>query len=131
MKAAFGAEVIGLGYERMSTKLLVPLGGRRAVDPVNARPWLAEITGPDPRYGYARKFLPSKTDYQAASSTGNRGVWFWWTLESGRVYQTRYRTSWAGGYQRRFIAVADDGNIIDLTEEEVRTWLSEVSVSTS
>lgn len=148
MKAAFGAEAIGLGHELACNDLLAryprdlrtwitgalgapvtPAG--RAIDPVNPRPWLAEIVGLHRRYRFERRFLPYKIDYSQASGTGNRGVWFWWTLESGRVYETWYRTSWQYGRQRRYLTVTDDGQIKDLTEDEVRAWLSGRSTSTS
>lgn len=128
MKAAFSAEAIGLDA---STELTARrMGMERDFHRMN-RPWVAEIRGLSPRYGYDRQFLRAKADYKRANSRGSRGVVLWWTLESGRVYEARYRTSWKV-WEHRFIAVADDGDIKDLTEEEVRAWLaSKGSASTS
>lgn len=130
MKAAFGAEAIGLGHQLAVDALLAPFGVR-ARDPLNPRPWVAEIVGQHPRYGYERRFLRPRIDYRKASSTANRGVWFWWTLESGHIYEASCRTSWNSGQIRRFVTVTEDGDIKDLTREEVDTWLSARSASTS
>lgn len=148
MKAAFGAEAIGLGYEddvndtlavlnpvtrrAVCDALDIPSRGSRSTDPTNPRPWVAEIVGLHPRYRFERRFLGHKTDYRQTSGTRNRGVWFWWTLESGHVYEVSYRTSWGSGYQRRFITVTEHGEITDLNEKEVREWLAKSpSASTS
>jgi hypothetical protein len=127
VKAAFGAEAIGWQDADLATVLMRCMSSGYS-DP--DRPWLAEITGPSDRYRYARTFLQAKTDYKDANSKGTRGIWFWWTLETGRIYETRYRTSWSR-WEHRFIAVTDDGDVTDLTEEEVRAWLSKGSASTS
>lgn len=144
MKAAFGAEAIGLGLGDPQTAALlqaipqvadalgVQMRRGKPVDPLNPRPWVAEITGTHPTWRWDRKFLPARVDYTHANSRATRGVWFWWTLESGHVYEARYRTSWASGQHRRYITVDDiGGDIIDLSEEEVTAWLSDCSASTS
>lgn len=148
MKGAFGAEAIGLGYAecvmamgRLLTAfapehvdaLGVQTDSRgQVIDPQNRRPWLAEIVGPHPRYRFERLFLPARVDYAQSSSTGNRGVWFWWTLEAGKVYQARHRTSWGAGYQDRYLSIEEtSGDLVDLTVEEVLTWLSDRSALTS
>jgi len=136
----YGAEAIGFGYEMDANKLLAPyprearreiakalgfdLLGGRARDPVNPRPWVAEIVGVCPRYRFERVFLPPRIDYSNASSTGNRGVWFWWTLSSGRVYEAWRKTSWRYGRDRQFMSVTEEGDIRILSEEEVIAWLN-------
>lgn len=128
MKAAFSAEAIGLDA---ATEVTARRFGLYRWFYRQSKPWVAEITGLCPRYGYARTFLRHKADYKNANSKGTRGVWFWWTLESGRIYETRYRTSWKN-VVHRFMTVTDEGDIKDLTEEEVRAWLaSRGSASTS
>lgn len=42
------------------------------------KPWIAEITGTDPKYGFTRDFLTGQKDYSEASGAGNRGVWFYY-----------------------------------------------------
>lgn len=128
MKAAFRAEAVGFG-----TNDLWELCRRRYGWTSNPsdRPWVAEITGRDDRYGYARVFIQEKRDYRESNNKATRGVWFWWTLETGRIYETRYRTTWNGGFQRRFLRVTDDGAVEDMSREEVETWLVKTSESTS
>lgn len=128
MKAAFSAESIGLTASmEVSARRF---GMEREFHRMN-RPWVAELRGLSLRYGYERQFLKAKADYKRANSKGSRGVQLWWTLESGRVYETRYRTSWKA-WEHRFLAVTDEGDIKDLTEKEVRAWLESAgSASTS
>lgn len=89
------------------------------------KPWVAEITGRDPAYGYQRRFLPAKRDTPAARGAQGDGVWLWWTLESGRVYQSRHLTGRRSGWTTRWLTVTDDGDVHDLTAEEVDQWLAD------
>lgn len=99
-------------------------------DPQRLTPWCAEVTGLDPKFGYARTFVAPRRDYSCANSVGSRGVHFWWTLEAGRLYQMCSRESWNGGMNRRWLTVTADGDVRELTQEEVDRWLSNHSVST-
>lgn len=142
MKAAFCAEAIGFGIQqetdalyRTESAVCTTVGvspddlfGRR---PPSMNPWVAEITGRDERFGLARVFVPAKRDYRETNSQATRGVWFWWTLESGRIYETRYRESWGGGFTRKFLRVGNGGEVEDVDREEVERWLNEASGSTS
>jgi len=125
VKAAFRAEAIGLGP--------VPRWDRHAAPGHKAdrrQPWAAEITGVHPRFGLAREFLPRKLDYRDANATGERGVITWWTLESGRLYEVRYRVTW-DRWVTRYLTVTGDGEIADLTGQESMTWASGISAATS
>lgn len=135
MKAAFSAEAIGLGNDAELAMLYAVAqaaspSAAPLLRPKGCRPWVAEITGTDPRYGLARRFLPHKTDYRGSNSKATRGVMFWWTLEPGRLYQARYRVSWQK-WEERFLTVTDDGGIRDLTAEEAARWASGISAPTS
>lgn len=127
MKAAFSAEAIGLTTSDEITAFVFAM--TREFHQMN-RPWVAEITGVSLKYRYARTFLRGKADYKGSNSKGTRGVWMWWTLESGHIYEAKYRTSW-NRWEHRFLTVTDDGDIKDLTEEEVWEWLKKASASTS
>jgi hypothetical protein len=125
VKAAFSAEAIGLGP--------VPRWGTRVAPGHSADrrlPWVAEITGTDPRYGLAREFLPRKLDCRDANRSGERGVTCWWTLESGRLYQARYRVAW-NKWVTRWLTVSEDGDIRDVGEEEARQWANGISAAMS
>ena len=107
---------------------IVRLGlGQRVADAVIGRVptpcWVAEITGPDPRYRWARKFVKGKKDYAKANSKGSRGVFVWYTLQSGRVYDVQARVTWRRT-ERYFCRVDDAGEVVRMTEEEVRQWFA-------
>lgn len=92
--------------------------------------WVAEITGFDQKYKYARKFLKRKLDYSRANSKGSRGVYAEYILESGKIYDVKQQISWKRVH-RYFCTVNQDGDIVILTESEVVEWLKSRSESTS
>jgi hypothetical protein len=94
-------------------------------------PWAAEITGRDPVHRYRRAFLTPKQDHPGARDGISNEVHYWWTLTSGRIYQTKYLTGPRSGWTTRWLVVTDDGDIIDMTEQEVDQWLNACSASTS
>jgi hypothetical protein len=121
MKAVFTAEAIGFGYS-LRPRADRPQGGR-VMD--GTRPWvdeLAGLLGSD----YQRHPVLYKVDYRGVGRTGNRNVFFCWTLEAGRIYHARYRVAW-NDWQERFMTVNDAGEIAVVTEEQVRTWLGNVA----
>ncbi|MFI8932534.1 hypothetical protein ACIG3E_33340 [Streptomyces sp. NPDC053474] len=105
------------------------------------RGWVAEITGHDPRYGLSRTFLRPQSDYDQADARGHRGIFDAWTLRPRRVYELsrpigparsdwrRVRRTWGPdarvtNEERAFVRVNADGDIIEITREEVEAWLS-------
>lgn len=129
MKQVFSAEAIGLTPEEERTWRR--LDRLRAANRA-ARPWVAELTGVMLSGEFLRRRLKPKADYTHANSRGTRGVWFFWTLECGPVYQARYRTDFGDHWHERIMTVAPDGQILAVTEEEARAWLASVrSESTS
>lgn len=122
MKASFRAEAMGFQPHEERTYRGLGIAQDMAR---RQRPWVAELTGLCPNYGFQRRFLRPKRDYADANSRGTRGVLFYWTLESGFLYETRYRSTW-DRWHHRFLLVTSDGEIQDVTEEEVRGWLANV-----
>jgi hypothetical protein len=122
MKAYLELELRGDGIREMS-KLYKYLGNEAAPGlgtalfsfPPSA--WVAEITGPDSKYKYQRKFLRLKKDYSRSNSKGSRGVYAEYILDSGRLYEVKDFKN------RYFCTVSDDGDIIKLNESEVQEWL--------
>lgn len=92
--------------------------------------WVAEITGFDQKYKYARKFLKRKLDYSRANSKGSRGVYAEYILESGKIYDVKQQIS-RKRVHRYFCTVNQDGDIVILSESEVVEWLKSRSESTS
>ncbi|MCQ1577188.1 hypothetical protein [Streptomyces parvus] len=105
------------------------------------RGWVAEITGHDPRHGLTREFLHPQTDYDQADAHGHRGVLDAWTLRPRRVYEVSRplgppakdwravrrrlgRRARVTAEHRAFVRVTAEGDIVEITEEEVQVWLA-------
>lgn len=78
--------------------------------------WVAEITGPDEKYGLARSFLRCKMDYSKANSKGSRGIFAEYILSQGKIYEVKEQESWKRS-SRYFCTVSDEGEIVKLDEE--------------
>lgn len=89
----------------------------------SGQPWLAEVTGRCPDFGYRREFVPADRDYAKANSKGTRGVWFWWTLRVNRVYEAGYPLSHSKD-ARVFLRATPDGDVVEISKEEVESWLN-------
>ena len=127
MRATIGVEAVGLdpGREHQYRRLGIDREMWR-----RTRPWLAEVTV-DAGGRLRRRFLRAKVDYRRADRQGRRGVWYWWVIDEGRVYQLQH---WPHGTEaapvRRWVrAVA--GEVVDIPAEEVWSWLAACSASTS
>jgi len=101
----------------------VPDHLRRSADlgPILRRPWVAEIKGPDARFGWERTFVHGKKDYSRANSIGSRGVMVYHHLREGPVYEVNAWLSWSS-VDRYFCRVAGT-ELIRLTEDQVRARL--------
>ncbi len=89
-----------------------------------ARPspwWVAEITGRSRKYRYARSFIQPHVDYTMASDSFNRGVFAYYLVESGRMYEVKEKTPEEN--LRYFLTVSEHGEKIKLTEEELNLCL--------
>lgn len=87
------------------------------------KPWVAELTGWNPSYGYDRDFLRAKADYSGANSRETRGVQFTWTLQLDRVYEAWWMRSWSD-HQRAYLRVTPEGDVRRIGREEAEAWLS-------
>lgn len=92
------------------------------------RPWVARITGHDPRYGYAREFLHPVYDYTRATTTGARGIYLMYGLRPG-LYEVNERISWQN--HRRWFARVEGLEMTKITREELEECLNDTSASTS
>lgn len=80
------------------------------------KPWIARITGPDPKYRLARAFEAGVRDYGAANSVGSRGISTTWVLADG-VYEISIPKS--SHSIDRYFAEVKDGQLQRLTAAEV------------
>jgi hypothetical protein len=124
MKAALEIELFGEDYRSMCKiykRLLddaMPELSEIVIGKNSPSGWVAEISGLDPKFRYARIFLKRKIDYSRSNAKGSRGVYAEYILESGRLYEVKYQTSWKNG-ERYFCTVTDDGDILRLKEEDM------------
>ena len=84
----------------------------------NRRPWCARLLGLDATYVYQREFLRPRRDYTEANSKGSRGIYLYFNLYEGEVYEVHELVSWSR--DRRYFASASAGKVFELDEVEVR-----------
>lgn len=126
MSALLKLECIGyvpMPPTALERRLIRAIGGMPA-----ARAWCAEIAGTDPKYTYARRFLKPQYDYEHANSVGSRGVYAFYILAEGGIYEVSSPQSW----QRtdRYFCVVENNKIRRISEQEVTQCLSDRSAST-
>lgn len=88
--------------------------------------WVAEIVGAHPKYRYERVFVSGKKDYANANGAGSRGVFAWFILESGKMYEVKKQTSWKS-FDQYFCRVAGTCDIERMSKEEVDEWIKNIS----
>lgn len=89
------------------------------------KPWLAEITGRHPDFGYARDFLRADQDYTQSNSKGTRGVYHCWTLGPNRYYEACYGRNLC---RREFLRTTPEGDVVEIDREQLETWLNAAPV---
>lgn len=108
----FSAELIGPGFDWTHRS-----------GASEAWPWVAELVGLCPTWGFRRYFLRPVTDASGANAKGTRGVWLHWNLRSGRIYEAKYLASPRARWTRRLLTVTDGGEVLDMNRQEVLQWL--------
>ncbi len=134
MKATIGLEWYGEANEArlrlfsgiISEALGKGIGQAIIGNGCSRRPWVAEITGKDTKFGLARTFLDSKLTRKHANGAHSRGVELWFVLESGRIYEVKNSVSWKRS-ERYFCSVTAEGDIQRISKEEVDQWLNDRS----
>ena len=86
-----------------------------------SKPWVARITGTDPKFGLARDFVNGVADYSRSNRPGTRGVYLSFDLDDG-IYEVKGGESWRSAGSRKFIRVAGD----DSTKMTMSDVLAEV-----
>ncbi len=125
MKTSLKIECIGNGYDQTNRLFKAILAettssiiAELTIGKIGVRFFVAEITGFHPKFKYERRFLKPQKDYKNASSTGNRGVYAYYILESGKIYDVLKPVSWKNSH-RYFCTVDKEGDIITLKKREV------------
>lgn len=86
------------------------------------RPWVAEIAG-FKGSNFEREFLDGHKDFSEANGVGSRGVYYYFHLREGRIYEVRELTSWKR--DRRFFCSVVDGAVVELDCDELEALLNE------
>lgn len=124
MKATLEIECIGDGFRSGADYRASVLGA--VLDKMTGsdvlrmpkRWWVAEIAGPDQKYGYQRTFLRCEAkDYSSTNSTGTRGAKAVYVLDEGRLYEVSAPQSWSS--TDRYFCTVTLGEIVRLSREEV------------
>lgn len=106
---------------RMWTRItddLAPGLGKATFGSCPPSAWVAEITGRDSKWKYARKFCKFNKDYSRTNSKGSRGVYAIYILEDGKLYEVKNR-------KRRYFAQVIDGYVREIDQEDAETWLND------
>lgn len=82
--------------------------------------WVARIVDMDPRHMFSREFMRGKRDYAEASGTGARGVYRWFELPEGDVYEVSAPQSWK--HADRYFAISTRGALRRMELDEVIEW---------
>lgn len=130
VKAILALEAIGdnLSYDCAMMRKLLKVAIPESVDLFKSpwqRPWVAEILGWHAKWKYDRRFLTYDKDFSEANSKGSRGVRHFYLLESGRVYEVHEMITWKRR-RRYFCQVTAEGDIQEISEEEVEQWLEQI-----
>lgn len=81
--------------------------------------WVAEVTGIDAASGrIQRRFLEGLKDYTDANSVGSRGVYKFYVLTDGKLYEVADRAGYGKPPRRRFCRV-EDGRVVTIEIGEV------------
>ncbi len=86
------------------------------------KPWIAEITGTDPKYTFSRKFINSNWQRERENSAGSRGCYLYFILKNNHIYEIRSYVSWKTE-DRYFARVTGEGKLVRLEKREVIEWL--------
>lgn len=121
MLAVLELEIIGDNYyasKRAGTEAVAKetrYAGMMGRD--KTRPWVAKLTGLDPKFGFARQFVKAQQkDYSRANSVGSRGVYLYFVLEPG-IYEVHERQTWKR--TRRYFCQVEGEKITEIGRDEV------------
>lgn len=133
MKATFRIEIFGNNskllrfYQSMISDVAGNDVANAIVGKIPAQYYVAEITGTDPKWKYQREFVKAKYDYKNSNSIGSRGVYAWYIIESGKIYEVKSQTSWKS-FDKYYCTVNPvSGDIEKIGKEEVDECLKRFS----
>lgn len=136
MRAILKLECIGgeypmpLGNYQMNKLFIERYRDRPRDWPVPHKYWAAEVSGIDIKGDLTKTFLNGKKSYAESNGRGTRGVYIFYTLDDGHLYEISEPVSW-NRYVHYFCRVSAEGEIIRMSKEEAFAWLKSRSGLTS
>lgn len=124
MKQALKLEAIG-HMQRAADRSMLWIAARFGfLDdiPRVRNPWVARIIAVDPAGGFKREFIKPHVDYSEANSKGSRGVFYYFAVEEGHVYEVFERVTWQ--CSDRYFVYPNLGRLQRLSRDEVIRWLA-------
>ena len=121
MKATLKLEAIGDNTARAMAGWKHLLGDELMGDVKIDRPWVAKLTGLYASGKFQHEFLRGNKDYSESNSKGSRGIYFWYTLESGNYYEVNDLQTWKHT-ERYLCKVSELGEIIPVEEVEIQIF---------
>lgn len=85
------------------------------------RPWVACITDAHPKWGVERDFLRGQKDYSQANSKGSRGVYLFYILRPGEIYEVNALTSWSSS--DRYFCRVEGEKLVRMTLDDAAAWM--------
>lgn len=101
----------------------LPQRFRSALYMPSRRPWIAEITEWRGGRWYDRSFLKGQKDFSEANSVGSRGVYVYYHLREGEIYEVHELLTWKAS--RRYFCTVREGQVVEMSTDEVQAALTE------
>jgi len=112
MRIPLVLEDIGRGNRQELLEMAGPLKDVLGLGPlVKSQAWVAKISP-----GSKKEFLRPNVDYSKANNKATRGVYKYYWLEEGEVYEVSKPISWKR--TERFFCRIEDGKVVKITKEE-------------
>ncbi len=100
-------------------------GGLEIIRDLKVRDWVARIIGLDEQFDFKREFLKGQIDYIEANDDGTKGVFLWYFLFEGQIYEINCPMTWKSA--DRYFCKILDGVPTRMTKEEVLKSLGATS----
>lgn len=83
--------------------------------------WVAEIVSLDNKWKFKREFLQGQKDYASSNNSGSRGIFSYYNLFTGAIYEVNSHVSWRKS--DRYFCRVESGQIVRMSEQDVIEWL--------
>lgn len=85
------------------------------------KPFVKLVTGVNHAGIPTKRDMKGHKDFTAATGTGGRGVFYWYTLKEGECYQIQQQTSWKK--TETIFVVVRSGTLVEATVEQAARYV--------